>query len=1197
MDTSSSKNRSAPTMVTWLLVAVLGSLAASPVLAADWYASPGGSDSSSCASAATSCKTIQAAIDKAGENDTVHVAAGNYTFTSNRVHIDKAGLTLVGDHSPFDAASVPGANIKAADASVLKAATSNATPNAMIWVDDVANVTIRNLYIERGSRSNEAITAVGYVDGLIIDNNYVKVTGSTGGLAVSVNVAFNSNDTSVPSDHARRSGQFVTISNNVVEPTLNGFSSTASKRAIAIQNTVGSITGNQVAATTQDMWISSPHATAANPDAKRTLTISGNYFYGRLQLYLASGSGLYSTEIVSNHFVKPGSVFASPESTKVAGYLGNGSESHSVRVMGPNGGSPTFISNNIFEGFSGSYRALWIMNRAKVTVQNNTFTPDDGVADYTAILVGNREVWNGLPAPKPYGVSILGNTFNSSNGGSASNKGKAILFVNDNDQNGAATGGPLAIGDGTAAGANHFAPDIGWYVALDDRSCTGQNHNGGGSCNGKSGYPIGEGIAYSSGSTASSQKRPFRWDVNAAAQNDFGGISWSQMTAGQKQAVEDRIYDQLDTSLNPPTGLGLVVFPNVITTGTIDFTPTAFTYDDQAHAITAILQEDASAICTVTPATVTNAGDTVVSAHCISDDYDVTDTATISVARAGGTVEWDQLSFTYDTATHSVTAHIAEEPSTSCAVTPASVGPDAGSYTVTATCTGINYDAGSTDTTTIDPAAAMLTLSDLTRVYDGSPKPVTVTSNPTGVTFSVTYDGDSTVPTDAGSYAVVATVSDPNYTGSANGTLTIGKATGTVTWDQLSFTYDGSAHAVTAHIAEEPSTSCTVTPATVGPDAGSYAVSTSCAGGNYDISGTNTATIDPATATLALSDLTQVYDGSPKPVTVTSAPAGVTHSVTYDGSSTAPSAVGDYAVVGTITDSNYTGDQASGVLYIVEPAAPDVAVSITDNRDYIQFGHVLSYEIVVTNMGNTDLSGVTVNNVLPVTLLPLQPVSWHCYPGSGVGGTCAVTSGSGDLATSADIPENGSVRIVLDTSVSDVQSLTADVIENSVTVLAAGDTNIANDTATDTTQAVIFRDGFELNSDGAQVPMLTIVSDSLASLDGSNSQVLDLRAASVGSDGIVELARLRAGNNDQLQVQALRIDRQLQIRLVGQVNGTSQVSAWTMVDPATDKLALALASNGDQRTLLLVGGAQDLQLQLSDDTSTLLVWGAPTADK
>ncbi|HKH10654.1 MAG TPA: MBG domain-containing protein [Rubrobacter sp.] len=78
---------------------------------------------------------------------------------------------------------------------------------------------------------------------------------------------------------------------------------------------------------------------------------------------------------------------------------------------------------------------------------------------------------------------------------------------------------------------------------------------------------------------------------------------------------------------------------------------------------------------------------------------------------------------------------------------------------------------------------ATVNLSNLDRVYDGNAKTVDVsTSNPAGLNVNVTYDGDAQAPTDAGSYAVVANVSDNNYQGSARGTLVIAKATPQITW-------------------------------------------------------------------------------------------------------------------------------------------------------------------------------------------------------------------------------------------------------------------------------------------------------------------------------------------------------------------------------------------------------------------------------
>jgi hypothetical protein len=64
-------------------------------------------------------------------------------------------------------------------------------------------------------------------------------------------------------------------------------------------------------------------------------------------------------------------------------------------------------------------------------------------------------------------------------------------------------------------------------------------------------------------------------------------------------------------------------------------------------------------------------------------------------------------------------------------------------------------------------------LAGLSATYDGAPKLATATTNPSGLTVNFTYNGSATAPTNAGSYAVVGTISDLNYQGSASGTLVI----------------------------------------------------------------------------------------------------------------------------------------------------------------------------------------------------------------------------------------------------------------------------------------------------------------------------------------------------------------------------------------------------------------------------------------
>ena len=78
--------------------------------------------------------------------------------------------------------------------------------------------------------------------------------------------------------------------------------------------------------------------------------------------------------------------------------------------------------------------------------------------------------------------------------------------------------------------------------------------------------------------------------------------------------------------------------------------------------------------------------------------------------------------------------------------------------------------------------AATASISGLTATYSGTAHAVTVTTSPAALAYSLTYNGSNTAPTNAGSYTVVATITQAGYSGSATATLIIAKATPTITW-------------------------------------------------------------------------------------------------------------------------------------------------------------------------------------------------------------------------------------------------------------------------------------------------------------------------------------------------------------------------------------------------------------------------------
>ena len=108
----------------------------------------------------------------------------------------------------------------------------------------------------------------------------------------------------------------------------------------------------------------------------------------------------------------------------------------------------------------------------------------------------------------------------------------------------------------------------------------------------------------------------------------------------------------------------------------------------------------------------------------------------------------------------------------------------AGTYTALATITDPNYQ-GPSDTKTLvigkAPATVSLTGS-LSQTYDGTIKSLGTTTVPPGVAVTVTYNG-AAAPITAGTYAVVASITDPNYQGTAaTASLVVAKAPAMASW-------------------------------------------------------------------------------------------------------------------------------------------------------------------------------------------------------------------------------------------------------------------------------------------------------------------------------------------------------------------------------------------------------------------------------
>jgi hypothetical protein len=168
-----------------------------------------------------------------------------------------------------------------------------------------------------------------------------------------------------------------------------------------------------------------------------------------------------------------------------------------------------------------------------------------------------------------------------------------------------------------------------------------------------------------------------------------------------------------------------------------------------------------------------------------------------------------------------------------------------GSYTVVATISDPDYEGTATDTLAVGKGAATVILGSLSQTYNGAGHSATATTIPSGLSVGFTYDGSTNGPTNATSYAVIGTVNDTNYQGSATGTLVIAKATALVVLSNLSQAYDGTAKSATATTTPPGLTvSLTYNGSANGPtNPGSYTVVGTVNDANYRGSATNILTI------------------------------------------------------------------------------------------------------------------------------------------------------------------------------------------------------------------------------------------------------------------------------------------------------------------------------------------------------------------
>lgn len=170
---------------------------------------------------------------------------------------------------------------------------------------------------------------------------------------------------------------------------------------------------------------------------------------------------------------------------------------------------------------------------------------------------------------------------------------------------------------------------------------------------------------------------------------------------------------------------------------------------------------------------------------------------------------------------------------------------------------------------------ATVTISNLETTYNGTPQAVVVQTQPEGLPIEVKYNESTEIPTNAGNYSVMATITDPNYEGSASENFEIKKATAQVTISNRETTYNGNSQAVTVETTPQG------IPVQVLYNgyseslpwgAGNYSVTATITDPNYEGSESANFEIKKAEIQLEIGNLQQTFNGRFLPVSIAIAP-------------------------------------------------------------------------------------------------------------------------------------------------------------------------------------------------------------------------------------------------------------------------------------------------------------------------------------
>ncbi len=121
---------------------------------------------------------------------------------------------------------------------------------------------------------------------------------------------------------------------------------------------------------------------------------------------------------------------------------------------------------------------------------------------------------------------------------------------------------------------------------------------------------------------------------------------------------------------------------------------------------------------------------------------------------------------------------------------------ESGTYAVEVEITEENFLGSKMGAMEILPSKAKISLEDLKQEYDGSPKAITVITDPPELVYRVKYDGSRDLPTEAGTYDVKVVIREDNYDGTKEADFLIAPDTAEVSIFNLEQRYDGAPKSV-----------------------------------------------------------------------------------------------------------------------------------------------------------------------------------------------------------------------------------------------------------------------------------------------------------------------------------------------------------------------------------------------------------------